>query len=104
MIHPLNAASNTHFFVSVSKAREETFGVTAPLIAVTSFSPQEEWESWINLRENGGEGAEKSRGVHQEYVRTSLFGNGSKPWRWRFRFYAFLIKGSGFSQSLFLTI
>ena len=36
MIHPLNTASNTHFFVSVSwvsKARKETFGVTAALIA-----------------------------------------------------------------------
>jgi hypothetical protein len=28
MIHPLNAANNTHFFASVSKARKETFGVT----------------------------------------------------------------------------
>jgi len=36
MIHPLNDASNTHFFVSVSKAREETFGVTAPL-AIRSY-------------------------------------------------------------------
>jgi hypothetical protein len=33
MIHPLNAANNSHFFVSVSKARKETFGVTAPMIA-----------------------------------------------------------------------
>jgi hypothetical protein len=32
MIHPLNAAGNTHFPVSISKARKETFGVTAPLI------------------------------------------------------------------------
>jgi hypothetical protein len=27
MIHPLNAADNNHFFVSVSNARKETFGV-----------------------------------------------------------------------------
>ena len=33
IIHPFNAATNTHFFVSVSKARKDTFGVTAPLIA-----------------------------------------------------------------------
>jgi len=33
MIHPLNAASNIHFFVSVSKRRKETFGVTAVLLA-----------------------------------------------------------------------
>jgi hypothetical protein len=33
MIHPLNAANNTNFFVSVSNARKETFGVTALLIA-----------------------------------------------------------------------
>jgi len=30
MIHPLNDASNTHFFVPGSKARKETVGVTAP--------------------------------------------------------------------------
>jgi len=29
MIHPLDAASNTDFFAPVSKARKETFGVTA---------------------------------------------------------------------------
>jgi hypothetical protein len=40
MIHPLNAASNTHFFVSVSKARKETFGVTAPLIATVGVVPE----------------------------------------------------------------
>jgi hypothetical protein len=39
MIHPLNAASNIHFFVSVSKARKETFGVTAPLIATAGVVP-----------------------------------------------------------------
>jgi hypothetical protein len=35
MIHPLNAASNTYFFVSVSKARKEAFGVTARLLRLT---------------------------------------------------------------------
>jgi len=30
IIHPLNAASNTHFFVSVSKARKETLLDFAP--------------------------------------------------------------------------
>jgi hypothetical protein len=39
MIHPPNAASNTHFFLSVSKARKEMFGVTAPLIASTGVVP-----------------------------------------------------------------
>jgi len=38
IIHPLNAASNIHFFVSVSKARKETFGVTAPLIATAGVA------------------------------------------------------------------
>jgi len=32
MIHPLTVASNTHFFVSVSKARKEAFDVTAALM------------------------------------------------------------------------
>jgi hypothetical protein len=39
MIHPFDAASNTHFFVSVSKARKETFAVTAPLIATAGVVP-----------------------------------------------------------------
>ena len=39
MVHPLNVTSNTHFFLSVSKARKETFGVTAPLIAVAGVLP-----------------------------------------------------------------
>ena len=39
MIHPLNAASNTHYLVSVSKARKETLGVTAPLIAAAGVAP-----------------------------------------------------------------
>src|SRR5260221_2943582 len=30
ILHPRNVASNTYFFVSVSKARKETFGVPAP--------------------------------------------------------------------------
>ena len=33
MIHPLNATNNSHFFVSLARARKETFGVTALLIA-----------------------------------------------------------------------
>jgi hypothetical protein len=32
MIHPLNAADNNHFFVSVSNARKEKFDVTALLL------------------------------------------------------------------------
>jgi hypothetical protein len=32
MIHPLTVASNTHFFVSVARARKETFDVTAALM------------------------------------------------------------------------
>jgi len=39
MIHPLNAANNTNFFVFLSKARKETFGVTAPLIATAGIVP-----------------------------------------------------------------
>jgi hypothetical protein len=39
MIHPLNAANNTNFLVSLSKARKETFGVTAPLIATAGVVP-----------------------------------------------------------------
>jgi len=40
MIHPLNDANNTHFFVGVrSKARKETVGVTAPLMATAGVVP-----------------------------------------------------------------
>jgi len=39
MIHPLNDANNTHFFVPGSKARKETVGVTAPLMATAGVVP-----------------------------------------------------------------
>jgi len=37
MLPPRNAVSNTHFFVSVSKARKESSYVTAPLIAMATL-------------------------------------------------------------------